>query len=57
MELTGREKVSVHDTERELLRLSLKGEAFNWTLWVDDKDHFKVIRVDIPEDNTQVVRD
>jgi hypothetical protein len=24
---------------------------------VDDKDHFKVLRVDIPEDNTQVVRD
>jgi hypothetical protein len=57
VELTGREKVTIHDAERELLRLSLKGEAFSWTLWVDDKDHFKVLRVDIPEDNTQVVRD
>ena len=57
LELTGREKVSVHDAERELLRLNLKGESFSWILWVDDKDHFKVLRVDIPEDNTQVVRD
>jgi hypothetical protein len=57
LELTGRDKVAIHNAERDLLRLNLKGEAFNWTLWVDDKDHFKVVRVDIPEDNTLVVRD
>jgi hypothetical protein len=57
MELAGREKVSIRGTERELLRLNLKGEAFNWTLWVDEKDQFKLMRVLIADDNTEVVRD
>jgi hypothetical protein len=35
----------------------LKGEAFAWTLWVDDKDQFKLMRVEIADDNTIVLRD
>jgi hypothetical protein len=57
MELVGREKVMIRGTERELLRLDLKGEAFSWALWVDDKDQFKLMRVLIPDANTEVVRD
>lgn len=57
MELAGREKVAIRGTERELLRLNLKGEAFSWTLWVDEKDQFKLMRVEIPDDNTIVLRD
>jgi hypothetical protein len=57
MELVGREKVSIRGTERELLRLNLKGESFAWALWVDDKDQFKLMRVLIADDNTEVVRD
>jgi len=57
MELVGREKVTIQGTERELLRLNLKGEAFTWALWVDDKDQFKLMRVLIADDNTEVVRD
>ena len=57
MELVGREKVTIQGTERELLRLNLKGEAFTWALWVDDKDQFKLMRVMIADDNTEVVRD
>jgi hypothetical protein len=57
MELVGREKVTIRGTERELLRLNLKGEAFAWALWVDDKDQFKLMRVLIADDNTEVVRD
>ncbi len=57
MELVGREKVTIRGTERELLRLNLKGEAFSWALWVDDKDQFKLMRVLIADDNTEVVRD
>jgi hypothetical protein len=57
MELVGREKVTIRGTERELLRLNLKGEAFSWALWVDEKDQFKLIRVLITDDNTEVVRD
>ena len=57
LELAGREKVTIRGTERELLRLNLKGEAFAWTLWVDDKDQFKLMRVEIADDNTIVLRD
>jgi hypothetical protein len=57
MELVGREKVTIRGAERDLLRLNLKGEAFSWALWVDDKDQFKLIRVLIVDDNTEVVRD
>ncbi len=57
IELAGREKATIHGTERVLLRLNLKGETFAWTLWVDEQDQFKLVRVDIPDDNTEVVRD
>jgi hypothetical protein len=57
MELVGREKVTIRGTERELLRLNLLGESFAWSLWVDDKDQFKLMRVLIPDDSTEVVRD
>jgi hypothetical protein len=56
MEMVGSEKVMIHGTERELLRLNLKGDNFSWALWVDGKD-FKLIRVQIADDNTEVVRD
>jgi hypothetical protein len=57
MELVGKEKIPVRGTDRELMRLNLKGDDFNWALWVDEQDHFKLIRVAIPADNTEVVRD
>lgn len=57
MELVGKEKVTIHGAERELLRLNLKGENFEWALWVDDHDQFKLMRVVIPADDTEVVRD
>lgn len=57
LELVGREKVMIHGAQRELLRLNLLGENFTWNLWVDDKDQFKLMRVLIPDDSTEVVRD
>ena len=57
LELVGKEKVTIRGAERDLLRLNLKGENFEWALWVDDQDHFKLIRASIPADNTEVVRD
>jgi hypothetical protein len=57
MELVGKEKVMIRGTERELLRLNLKGETFSWALWVDEKDQFKLMRVLVADDNTEVVRD
>jgi hypothetical protein len=57
MTMVGKEKVTIRGTERELLRLNLSGENFEWSLWVDDQDQFKLMRVSIPADNTEVVRD
>jgi len=57
LELIGKEKINFKGAERELLRLNLSGENFDWALWVDDHDSFKLIRVAIPADNTEVIRD
>jgi hypothetical protein len=57
IELIGKEKVTFRGAEHDLLRLNLTGEAFEWSLWVDDQDHFKLMRVTIPADNTEVIRD
>jgi hypothetical protein len=53
--LTGREKVMVHGQERELNRLTLTGDQGEWQLWMDD--NFRVVRMFIPDQNTEVVRD
>lgn len=57
MELVGAEKVTIRGSQRELLRLNLKGDNVDWALWVDDHDQFKLMRVEIPADSTEVVRD
>jgi len=57
LQLVGKEKVTIRGVERDLMRLNLKGEDADWALWVDDQDQFKLIRLAIPADNTEVVRD
>jgi hypothetical protein len=57
VELVGKDKVPIHGTERELLRINLTGESFEWALWVDAQDQFKLMKVAIPADDTEVVRD
>ena len=55
MEFLGREKATVHGSERELNRLELKSESGTWELWLDDQ--FKLLRISIPSENTDVTRD
>ena len=55
IEFAGREKVTIRGAELELNRLDLKGESGNWALWLDDQ--FKLQRILISGDNTEVVRD
>jgi hypothetical protein len=57
LQLIGKEKVTIRGAERELLRVNLIGEDFQWALWVDDRDQFKLIQVSIPADSIEVVRD
>ena len=55
IEFAGREKVAIRGAEVELNRLDLKSESGNWALWLDDQ--FKLQRILILGDNTEVVRD
>jgi hypothetical protein len=57
MALVGKEKVTIRGAERELLRLNLTGEGFEWALWLNEHDQFKLMRIAISADNTEVVRD
>ena len=57
LQFVGKEKVSFRGAERELLRINLTGENYAWALWLDDLDHFKLMKVTIAADNTEVVRD
>jgi hypothetical protein len=55
MEFMGREKVTVGNVEKELSKLELKSETGSWLIWFDDQ--FKVLRISIPSEKTEVVRD
>jgi hypothetical protein len=55
VEFTGKEKVPVHGAERELSRFMLKSDSGEWSLWLDDQ--FKLVRISVADDNTEVVRD
>jgi hypothetical protein len=55
MEFMGREKVTVGSAEKELSKLELKSETGSWLIWFDDQ--FKVLRISIPSEKTEVVRD
>jgi hypothetical protein len=57
LEVIGNEKVPIRGAQRDLLRLNLTGEDFQWSLWLDTQDHYKLIRVTIPADDMEVVRD
>ena len=56
-EFLGREKVTLKNGERDLFKLEFKTEAGTWQLWLDDLDHFKVMRMSIVGENTVVERD
>jgi len=55
MEFLGREKISLRGADQDLLKVELKSESGVWDLWLNDQ--FKVLRILIPADNTEVVRD
>ena len=51
----GKEKLKIKGAERELLRLNLKDDSGEWALWLDDQ--YKLMRILVAADNTEVVRD
>ena len=52
---SGKDKATVHGVERELDHFILKSEAGDWSIWLDDQ--FKLVRILVTSDNTEVVRD
>jgi len=51
----GPETVAKGDTKQRQHKLELKSEAGSWLIWFDDQ--FKVLRISIPSEKTEVVRD
>jgi hypothetical protein len=55
IEFLGRDTVQVHGQPHELNRFELKSEGPDWQLWLDDS--YKVVRMAIPDEATEIVRD
>jgi hypothetical protein len=55
VQFSGREKIAIHGAEHELIRLDLKTESGDWTLWLDDQ--LKLQRIVDSGNTTEVVRD
>jgi len=55
IEFLGRDTVQVHGQPRELNRFDLKSEGPDWQLWLDDS--YKIVRMVIPDEATEIVRD
>ncbi|HUK46985.1 MAG TPA: hypothetical protein VLW06_05310 [Terriglobales bacterium] len=54
IEFTGKDKVMIHGSERELSRFVLKSETGDWAFWLDDQ--FKLVRL-LGDNGVEVVRD
>ena len=54
-EYLGREKISFKGNPQEFNKVEFKNDAGIWQLWLDDQ--FKVMRIWIEGDNTEVIRD
>jgi len=55
VQFSGREKVSIRGAEQELSRFELKGDTGDWMAWLDDQ--FRLIKILVADENTEVVRD
>jgi hypothetical protein len=55
MQYAGREKISLHGADREMIRLDVKTEIGDWTLWLDDQ--LKLQRILDQTTNSEVLRD
>jgi hypothetical protein len=55
LEFAGRDKIAIRGADQELNKFVLRSEGGDWTMWLDDQ--FKLQRIVITSDNTEVVRD
>lgn len=54
IEFTGRDKVNIRSSQRELSRFLLKSETGDWAFWLDDQ--LKLVRL-LNDGGTEIVRD
>ena len=54
IEYAGRDKVTLHGTQRELSRFLMTSEAGDWSFWLDDQ--LKLVRL-LSDSGTEIVRD
>ena len=55
VEFTGREKIAIRGNPMELNKFILRSEGGDWTMWLDNQ--FKLQKILIPSDSTEVIRD
>jgi len=55
VELVGPDKITIRSTERELNKIKMDADGVQWFFWVDDD--YKVIKIAIPSNNVEVIRD
>jgi hypothetical protein len=55
VEFSGKDKVSIRGTEQQLNKFVLRSEGGEWIMWLDDQ--FKLQRILVTGDNTDVIRD
>ena len=53
----GDEKLPIRGVEQTLLHLDLKGEDGDWSLWLNTKDHYKLMRVTKAGEEVEILRD
>jgi len=53
----GDEKIPIRGVEQTLLRIDLKGDDGDWSLWLNTKDHYKLMRVTKVGEPVEIVRD
>jgi len=56
LEVVGLEKQSWKGAEHELLRVKLSSDDIVWDIWVDPGDSYKVLKISIPANKTEVLR-
>ncbi len=53
----GKEKLAVHGAQQELDRFTLQTDEKTWTFWLQGSYPFKMVRVLVPADGVEVLRD
>ena len=57
IEFVGSEKMTVKGVERQLVHLKIMSDDVEWAIWADPGDAYKVVRIYLPSNKTEVLRD